>query len=153
MKYKNYKSAIHNFTDSFMSIDYMKSGKLALNVLIDLYNLQIESKATFDFINKTIVPVEANSKSSQELLKDYMNWLPDHFSKHKCDLSKLEKLEITIWSDFNKATIPQGRSNQKEFSVHALTKRKAADKDEEIIEITQCEILKFTFLKTRLPEL
>ena len=40
MKYKNYKSAIHNFTHSFISIDYMKSGRLAVNVLIDLHNLK-----------------------------------------------------------------------------------------------------------------
>ena len=46
MKYKNYKSAIHNFTHSFMSIDYMKSGRLAVNVLIDLHKIGKENKAT-----------------------------------------------------------------------------------------------------------
>jgi len=56
MKFKNYKSAIHNFAHSFMSIDCMKSGRLAVNVLIDLYNLKHEPEATFDFVNKTIKP-------------------------------------------------------------------------------------------------
>lgn len=55
MKFKNYKSAIHNFAHSFMSIDYMKSGQLAVNVLINRYNLKMEPEATFDFINKTIM--------------------------------------------------------------------------------------------------
>lgn len=54
MKYKNYKSAIHNFAHSFMSIDYGKSGRLAINVLIDSYNKGFEPKADFDFINLTI---------------------------------------------------------------------------------------------------
>ncbi|MBK9962896.1 MAG: hypothetical protein IPP06_16695 [Saprospiraceae bacterium] len=82
MKFKNYKSAIHNFAHSFMSIDYMKSGRLAVNVLIDLYNLKVEPKATFDFITKTILPTEATTKESNELLKDYLSWLPDHFASH-----------------------------------------------------------------------
>lgn len=71
MKYKNYKSAIHNFTHSFISIDYMKSGHLAVNVLIDLYNLGLETKSTFDFINRTIQPDKAQSKESRQLLVSF----------------------------------------------------------------------------------
>jgi len=93
MKFKNYKSAIHNIAHSFMSIDYMKSGRLAVNVLIDLYNQKIEPKATFDFINKTIDPTKARTKESNELLNDYLSWLPDHFVRHDCDLTKLEFLK------------------------------------------------------------
>ena len=68
MKYKNYKSAIHNFAHSFMSIDYMKSGRLAENVLIYLHNKGLETIATFDFIGQSIQPiVEAISKDSKKL--------------------------------------------------------------------------------------
>lgn len=87
MKYKNYKSAIHNFTHSFISIDYMKSGHLAVNVLIDLYNLRLDAKSTFDFINQTIQPEKAESKESKQLLNDYLSWLPDHLENHNCDLT------------------------------------------------------------------
>jgi len=153
MKFKNYKSAIHNFSHSFMSIDYMKSGRLAVNVLIDLYNLKIEPKAIFDFINKSILPTEARTKESNELLKDYLNWLPDHFVRHNCDLTKLEKLEITIWIDFDKAITPQGMSNCKEFVVHTKTKWKVNGRDEHIIDITQTEVIKENFIKLRIPEL
>ncbi|MFZ1516077.1 MAG: hypothetical protein WAT21_11795 [Saprospiraceae bacterium] len=152
MKFKNYKSAIHNFAHSFMSIDYMKSGRLAVNVLIDLYNLKVEPKATFDFITKTILPTEATTKESNELLKDYLSWLPDHFASHNCDLTKLEKLEITIWTDFDKAITPQGMSNCKEFVVNTATKWKAYGQDEQTIEISQTEIIKENFIKLRIPE-
>ena len=152
MKFKNYKSAIHNFAHSFMSIDYMKSGRLALNVLIDLYNLTLEPKATFDFVNKTIKPTDASTKESSELLNDYLSWLPDHFAAHNCDQTKLEKLEISIWTDFDKAVTPTGMSNSKEFVVHTLTKWKADSRDEQIIEISQTEIIKENFIKLRIPE-
>lgn len=130
----------------------MKSGRLAVNVLIDLYNLKLETKAKFDFIRKTIMPTEAVSKESNELLKDYLRWLPDHFEVHNCDLEKLEILEITIWTDFDKAITPTGMNNCKEFVVHTKTKWKADGRDEEIIEISQIEIIKENFIKLRIPE-
>ena len=153
MKYKNYKSAVHNFAHSFMSIDIMKSGRLAVNVLIDLYKLEIETTATFDFINKTIKPSEAESKESRQLLNDYLRWLPDHFEKHDCDLTKLEKLEITIWTDFDKAITPPGMNNMKEFVVSTLTKWKADGRDEQTIDISQTEMIEQYFLKLRIPEI
>ena len=119
----------------------MKSGRLAVNVLIDLYNLGLETKATFDFINETLQPNEAESKESKQLLNDYLDWLPEHFSNHNCDLTKLEKLETTIWTDFDN-TLPYER-NQKDriYKVRALTKWKADGRSDEIIEITQSEII------------
>ena len=152
MKFRNYKSAIHNFAHSFMSIDYMKSGRLAVNVLIDLYKQGKETKSTFDLLNKTIEPQEAISKESMQLMNDYIDWLPDHFDKHDCDLNKLEKLQLTIWTDFEKAVVPQGMNNCREFTVSTLTKWKAYRRDERTIEISQTEIIKENFLKTRIPE-
>lgn len=153
MKYKNYKSAIHNFTHSFMSIDFMKSGRLAVNVLIDLCNLEIETKAKFDFVNKTIQPDEAESKESKQLLNDYLDWLPEHFESHHCDLTKLEKLETTIWIDFDKAITPPRMNDTIEFTVNALTIWKANGREEQIIEISQTELIKKKFLKLRIPEI
>jgi hypothetical protein len=152
MKFKNYKSAIHNFAHSFMSIDHMKSGRLAVNVLIDLYNVRLEPKATFDFVCKTIKPTDARTNESGELLNDYVSWLPDHFVAHNCDLTKLEKLEISIWTDFDKAVPPTGMSNSKEFELHTLTKWKADGRKEQTIEISQTEIIKENFIKLRIPE-
>lgn len=119
----------------------MKSGRLAINVLIDLYNLGLETRTTFDFINKIIEPIQAESKESRQLLNDYLNWLPEHFQNHNCDLAKLEKLEILIWTDFIN-TLPNER-NQKEkiFKISALTKWKAVGRNDEIIEVTQSEII------------
>ena len=153
MKFKNYKSAIHNFTHSFISIDYVKSGRLAVNVLIDLYNLGLESKTTFDFIDKTIQPEKAESKESRQLMNDYLNWLPSHFESHNCDLIKLEKLEVTIWTDFDKAFSPPRMNDTIEFTVNAVTKWKAEGRDEKTIEISQTELIKKTFLKLRIPEI
>lgn len=152
MKFKNYKSTIHNFAHSFMSIDYMKSGRLAVNVLIDLHNLKHEPKATFNFIDKTIVPIDARTKESYELLNDYLDWMPDHFARHNCDLTKLEVLAITIWTDFDNAKIPKGMSNCKEFIVHTLTKWKADGRDTLTIEMSQTEIIKENFIKLKIPE-
>lgn len=153
MKYKNYKSAIHNFTHSFISIDYMKSGRLAVNVLIDLYNLGLETKTTFDFINKTIHPSQAVTNESKQLLNDYFNWLPDHFVNQNCDFTKLEKLEITIWTDYEKAFSPQRMNDSLEFTVNSLTNWKVEGREEQIVEISQIELIKKDFLKSRIPEL
>lgn len=153
MKYKNYKSAIHNFTHSFISIDYTVSGRLAVNVLIDLYNLGKEAKAVFDFINKTIQPDESVSDESRQLFNDYWGWLPIHFFSHNCDLSKLEKLEITFWIDFDKEFTPQQMNDTIEFSVNAQTKWKADNRDEQIINISTNELIKKDYLKLRIPEI
>ena len=153
MKYKNYKSTIHNFTHSFISIDYMKSGRLAVNVLIDLYNLGLGSKTTFDFINKTIQPDQAESKESRQLLNDYLDWLPEHFENQNCDLSKLEQLEITIWTDFDKAISPPRMNNALEFTVNALTIWKADGREKQTVEISQTELIKKNYLKLRIPEM
>ncbi len=153
MKYKNYKSAIHNFAHSFQSIDYMKSGKLAVNVLINLKNKGIKPIAKFDFINKTIEPVDASSKESVKLLNDYIDWLPDHFLKHNCDINGLEGLQLTIWTDFDKAFSPQEMNNCKQICIQTETKWKAFGKDEEIITISQDELIDNRYLETGLPEM
>lgn len=131
----------------------MKSGRLAVNVLIDLYNLRLETKTTFDFINRTILPEKAESKESRQLMNDYLYWLPGHFESHNCDLIKLEKLEVTIWTDFEKAFSPPRMNDAIEFTVNAVTKWKADGRNEQIIEISQIELIKKTFLKLRIPEI
>lgn len=153
MKFKNYKSAIHNFADSFQSVDYSKSGKLAFNVLIHLNSLNLKPSATFDFINKTIQPEQAISKESKQLLNDYLNWLPTHFINHNCDLDKLEKLTIEISADFEKAFYPQGMNKAKQISLQTRTNWKADNRDEEMIQITINEIVDDYYLKIGIPEM
>jgi len=135
-----------------MSIDFMKSGRLAVNTIIDLHNLNLEPKATFNFINMNILPIEANTKESNELIKDYLSWLPDHFVAHNCDLTKLEMLQITIWTNFDKAITPTGMSNCKEFVINTTTIWKVDGRDEQTIEISQTEVVKEDFIKLRIPE-
>lgn len=153
MKYKNYKSAIHNFAHSFMSIDYMKSGRLAINTLIDLHNKGFEPKADFDFINATIKPKDADSIESRQLLSDYLDWLPDHFDKHNCDYSGLEVLQIRIWTDFKNATVPHSMNDSVEFDIKTATKWKVFDKEIQLIEILQTEIIKRVYLNSKIPEM
>jgi len=153
MKFKNYKSAIHNFADSFQSVDYSKSGKLAFNVLIHLNSLNLKPSATFDFIAKTIQPEQAISKESKQLLNDYLNWLPTHFINHNCDLDKLEKLTIEISADFEKAFYPQGMNKAKQISLTTRTNWKADNRDEEMIQITKNEIVDDYYLKIGIPEM
>jgi len=152
MKYKNYKSAIHNFTHSFISIDFLKSPRYAINVLIDLYNLQKEPKATFDFIKMTIEPDIIDSTSSRELLIDYQNWLPIHFENHKCDLTKLEELKTTISVDFDRVFIPPRMNDSIQFEVNATTIWKADGREANILQISQSELMRKTFLNNRIPE-
>lgn len=131
----------------------MKSGRLAVNVLIDLYNLGLASKTTFDFINKTIQPKQAESKESRQLLNDYFNWLPDHFENQNCDLTKLEQLEVTIWTDFDKAFSQPRMNNTLEFTINALTVWKADGRENQTVEVSQTELIKKNFLKLRIPEM
>ncbi|MFB9053074.1 hypothetical protein ACFFVB_08265 [Formosa undariae] len=131
----------------------MKSGRLAVNVLIELYNLGLETKTTFDFINKTIHPDKADSKESRQLLNDYLDWLPDHFTNQNCDLTKLENLETTIWTDFENAFSPPRMNDTLEFTVNAVTHWKADGREEQTIEISQTEFMKKIFLKLKIPEM
>lgn len=157
MKYKNYKSAIHNFTHSLISIDYMKSGRLAMNVIIELHNAGLESKATFDFINKSIRPTKAESTESRQLMDNYLDWLPEHFKNHNCDLSKLEKLEITFWTDFKNTFPYEKNQNSRILKVFAKTNWKADGRNEKVIEISQSELMPKRILELELipkmPEL
>lgn len=153
MKFKNYKSAIHNFAHSFQSVDYSKSGKLAFNVLIHLNNLKLKPYIKFDFVNRTIHPEEAISKESIQLLNDYLNWLPIHFKNHNCDLDKLEKLIIDISADFDKAFYPQVMNKAKQISIQTTTGWKADNRAEETIQITVNEIVDDYYLKTGIPEM
>lgn len=124
----------------------MKSEHFAVNVLIDLYNLGIEAKATFDFVNKTIEPTEVVSKESLQLMNDYLHWLPEHFKNRNCDLTKLEQLRITLWTDFHN-TLPYER-NQKDrvFTISALTTWKADGRKDKTIELTQSEVIPMDLL-------
>ena len=123
-----------------------------MNVLIDLLNLNLETNATFDFITKSILPTQGETKRSRQLLRDYSDWLPSHFLRHNCDLSKLEKLEIKFWADIAQAGKPNGISDTIEFTVYATARWKAESRDEEIIEIRQVEFIKRHYLKLGLPE-
>jgi len=153
MKFKNYKSAIHNFAHSFQSVDYMKSGKLALNVLIRLKNSALNPTAVFDFVSKIIQPDEAVSGSSRQLVDDYFNWLPAHFRNHNCDINKLQKLTIIISADFEKAFTPQGRNDCKQVNIKTKTFWKADNRAEQTIEISQDEVIDDKFLQIGIQEL
>jgi hypothetical protein len=131
----------------------MKSGRLSVNVLIDLHNFGLETKTTFDFINKTIQPDKAETKESRQLLNDYLDWLPDHFTNHYCDLTKLEKLETTICTDFDSAFSPPRMNDTIEFTVNSVTIWKADEREEQTIEISQTVLIKKNFLKLRIPEM
>lgn len=153
MKFKNYKSAIHNFAHSFQSIDYMKSPKLAVNILLKLYKQGLEPNATFDFINDSIKPEEAKSEGSIQLLIDYKDWLVEHCNRHNCDKNSLEKLEIKIWTDFEKAIVPKGMNNSKQICIQTKTIWKAIGMEEEVIKIAQDEVFNQRYLETGLPEM
>ena len=153
MKYKNYSSAIHNFTHSFMSIDYTKSGRLAINFLISKYNNECENQVIFSFVDNSIKPTNFDSIEMKELMTDYLNWLPQHFNNHNCDISQLEKLEITLKADFRNATIPEGMHDTREFEYSARTIWKVFGKNEQMIEISQIELIHKDFLKTGMLEI
>ena len=140
MKYKNYKSAVHNFVHSFQSRDYMKSPKQSYNVLISLYEKGLPPKATFDFINGTIEPKEAVSESSSQLLNDYMQWLPEHCLNHNCDPSLIVSLKTSIWVDFEKAWDRRSK-NDINLEIQTKTEWKAQDKSAQIVETKEVEII------------
>lgn len=152
MKFKNFHSAIHNFAHSFQSIDFRISGILAINILIRLNKQNVETSTTFDFIAQTIIPKEADTKESRQLLNNYLSWLPEHLSNHNCDLAALEKLEITLNVDFNKAFTPYNMENCKEIKINTLVKWKVKDRDERIINISQVDVFSDEVLMNGLLE-
>ena len=136
-----------------MSIDYMKSGRLAINVLIDLNNLGKQTEFKIDFINKHISPEESISDHSQQLMLDYLDWLPEHLRNHNCDEHLLEKLEIKMWADFNSAFSPPGMRNDLEVQINCQAKWKISGRDESVIDITQAEIISKRFIQNGVPEI
>ena len=109
--------------------------------------------ATFDFINNTIQPEEAISKQSEKLLNDYISWLPTHCHKHNCDFDQLEKLTIVISADFENGFYPPRLNKTKQVRIQTNTFWKAANKDEEMIEISLNEFIDDYHLKTGIPEM
>jgi hypothetical protein len=135
-----------------MSIDYSKSGRLAVNVLIDLYNVRLKSKFKIDFINIEIQPERAKTERSNQLIKDYLNWLPKHFVSHNYDLAKLEILTIEVLVDFDRAFVPTRMNDALQFDVIAKTTWKAKGRNKEIMELKETELIKKEFLKLGIPE-
>lgn len=135
MALSRYQSLVHNFTQSFISVDYEKDHHFAINVLIDLHNQGHPPQATFDFVNGELCELATQSNESLELLNYYANWLPEHFGSQSAELDKLEKLEITICTMFINT------DNESTFKVSALTKWKVQDWDEQRIELHLHEIM------------
>lgn len=152
MKRKNYKSAIHNFADSFQSIDWMKSSSLAMNVLVKLNNEGMQPVAVFDFINGSIEPKEARTKEGKGLLEDYLSWLPEHLKKHNCDRDILEALVIEVSAGIDEAVIPPGMSNCLEIVVKTKTNWKLKDEEPRELRKAQREIMKSQILRNGFPK-
>jgi len=131
----------------------MKSPKQSFNVLVELENLGLEPKATFDFLTGTIEPKEAITNSSKLLLNHYMDWLPEHCLKHECDLNNLIKLQITIRTNFQTAATPRGMNKAKELVIESETIWQAQDKPEQTIRISHIEVMDAKFTRTGIPEL
>ncbi|RYE26513.1 MAG: hypothetical protein EOP51_00150 [Sphingobacteriales bacterium] len=151
MKYKNYKSAIHNFADSFQSFGYLKTGKPVFNVLLHLKNIGLQPVASFDFLERTITPTEALTPSCKIMFQDYLDWLPDHCMTHKCDIDKLEKLQITVGVDFELA-VPVKYKRQCVVKIWSKTYWKADGRDENDIFIEVEEVMDKKFLEKGVPE-
>lgn len=49
--------------------------------------------------------------------------------------------------------VPQKMNDSIEFTIKTATKWKAFDKDVQLIEISQTEIIKRTYLKSKIPEM
>ena len=153
MKRKNFKSAIHNFADSFQSIDYTKSGALAINVLIRLKSNGLSPTAEFDFLNRKVSPEVAKNKESDKLLEDYINRLPEHLHNHNCDIGLLEKLKIEITLDFDKSFVPNGMSNCLQIMIKTKIRWKLKEEPEEELIKEQNEVMKSQLLTTGLPSM
>ncbi len=153
MKYKNYKSAIHNLSHSFQSVDYRISSELVFNILVELNNNNINSSTTFDFINKTIEPKEADNLMSHKLMEDYLSWLPEHFSNHNCDLSGLEKLIIKVDADFKSTFTPERMKWAKQICIETQTVWKAFERDEELVNIVENVVVNEKFMESGFPKM
>ena len=136
-----------------MSIDYAKSGRIALNSVIDLYQIGKKTRVTFDFIQNSISPIEAESVGAKELMNDYLEWLPKHFETHNCNLALLKKLEINISVDFTTAKQPHRMPGVLEFQVFGKVTWKTNKEGTQVLEISNLELMKESFMLERIPEL
>jgi hypothetical protein len=81
-----------------------------------------------------------------------LNWLPDHFGSHNCDLSKLENLVINVQSNFNDLTSPNRMDYCKQVEILTKIYWKADGRAEETIEIKEIELVKKEYFKIGVPE-
>lgn len=152
MRINKYKSAVHNFSYSFQSIDHTRSGKIAINGLIKLRNLGFSPKMSFNFITKQIEPKLMCNEWSLKLLNDYLDWLPEHFKNQNCDIAKVIELRIEISANFEDMNIPYGLNDTKNIQVITNTYWKIERSKMQHLEISKDELIKFVYLKNGLIE-
>ncbi|WP_246838502.1 hypothetical protein [Leptospira meyeri] len=152
MKIRNFKSAIHNFSHSFISIDYTHSGKLAINVLIKLKSEENVSIVEFDFINTTISPEIAIDEESLILLKDYQKWLPEHLRNHDCDYNQLESLNILTKLNKEKIFQPQSMDNTFQIEIESETIYKLKNREKQSFKLSLIEIINSNYLENGIPK-
>ncbi|WP_226992753.1 hypothetical protein [Leptospira biflexa] len=153
MKIKNFKSAMHNFTHSFLSIDYTHSGKLAVNVLLKLKSEENISIVEFDFINTIISPKIAIDDDSLILLKDYQNWLPKHLRNHNCDYTQLECLNIITQLNKNNIFKPKTMENTFQIEIESETTYKLKNREKQSFKLSLIEIINANYLENGIPNL
>ncbi|MEJ2373139.1 MAG: hypothetical protein P8Y22_03960, partial [Sulfurimonas sp.] len=84
---------------------------------------------------------------------DYLDWLPEHLKNHNCDDLLLEKLEIKMWTDLNGAFSPSGMKNDLEVQINCQTMWKISGRDENVLDISQAEIISKKNIHNGIPEI
>jgi hypothetical protein len=117
MKRKNLKSVVHNFAHSFQAFDFMKSQYTVLQELSVLFKKSSVSNVEIDFMKKIIQPVETQTKVMQQIMEDYIDWLPELCLSQNVDISIIKKLLVKVEIDFLNAEIYKSSRNERVLKI------------------------------------
>ena len=148
MKVKNFKSIIHNFSDSLQSIDFRISDKLIFDEILLLHDEYGINTVEFDFIKRTIIPSLATNANTQNILDDYANWLPELIESQNCEAEYLNSLLISVSVDFEKLRQPVNMSDTVEVTINTTAKYQIREREEKTINLTLTEL----YLKRNFPK-
>ena len=120
MKYKNIKSVLHNFGDSFTSDSNVVAGDVALGYLARRAIRMKRHEFHFDILRGTSVPVELASPPIDASVTAYTAWLPKLLESQNVHRSVLSSASLLLTFDLTRVSTSIGFPDSSEMPVDCI---------------------------------
>ena len=92
MKYKNIKSAIHNFGHSFVSLMNYVDDDYIIDEMNKLVTNNKLNELSINFLTGQVEPKSIETKRIKKSISYYQEWLPKHLKSHEIEPSTINQL-------------------------------------------------------------